>query len=191
MAKEIKQVEQNLNEQHEIVLDQLKSVDNKDRAVKDIINRTFDDRHAQSILERIDTDGKTDQQIANQVISQLDGLSTTSSDDILQAMFDKTGDKQALVKTILSTHLNDVDASRIAEKIMRENPDNEQIVALLKQNFGDNVTSDDILETLLDQSEDKRQALETMLASKLNDAKAQALADVIAKKKMLSIILLI
>ncbi|MFJ1245131.1 hypothetical protein ACEXP9_21345, partial [Bacillus amyloliquefaciens] len=80
---------------------------------KDIINRTFDDRHAQSILERIDTDGKTDQQIANQVISQLDGLSTTSSDDILQAMFDKTGDKQALVKTILSTHLNDVDASRI------------------------------------------------------------------------------
>ncbi|WP_245336005.1 hypothetical protein [Staphylococcus sp. GDY8P112P] len=183
MAKEIKQVEQNLNEQHEIVLDQLKSVDNKDRAVKDIINRTFDDRHAQSILERIDTDGKTDQQIANQVISQLDGLSTTSSDDILQAMFDKTGDKQALVKTILSTHLNDVDASRIAEKIMRENPDNEQIVALLKQNFGDNVTSDDILETLLDQSEDKRQALETMLASKLNDAKAQALADVIAKKE--------
>ena len=74
---------------------------------------------------------------------------------------------------------------------MRDNPDNEQIVALLKQNFGDNVTSDDILETLLDQSEDKRQALETMLASKLNDAKAQALADVIAKKKMLSIILLI
>lgn len=191
MAKEIKQVEQNLNEQHEIVLDQLKSVDNKDRAVKDIINRTFDDRHAQSILERIDTDGKTDQQIANQVISQLDGLSTTSSDDILLAMFDKTGDKQALIKTILSTHLNDVDASRIAEKIMRDNPDNEQIVALLKQNFGDNVTSDDILETLLDQSEDKRQALETMLASKLNDAKAQALADVIAKKKMLSIILLI
>src|SRR5699024_10973397 len=61
--------------------------------------------------------------------------------------------------------------------------DNEQIVALLKQNFGDNVTSDDILETLLDQSEDKRQALETMLASKLNDAKAQALADVIAKKE--------
>src|SRR5699024_1169636 len=183
MAKEIKQVEQNLNEQHEIVLDQLKSVDNKDRAVKNIINRTFDDRHAQSILERIDTDGKTDQQIANQVISQLDGLSTTSSDDILQAMFDKTGDKQALVKTILSTHLNDVDASRIAEKIMRDNPDNEQIVALLKQNFGDNVTSDDILETLLDQSEDKRQALETMLASKLNDAKAQALANVIAKKE--------
>ena len=117
MAKEIKQVEQNLNEQHEIVLDQLKSVDNKDRAVKDIINRTFDDRHAQSILERIDTDGKTDQQIANQVISQLDGLSTTSSDDILLAMFDKTGDKQALIKTILSTHLNDVDASRIAEKL--------------------------------------------------------------------------
>lgn len=183
MAKEIKQVEQNLNEQHDIVLDQLKSVDNKDRAVKDIINRTFDDRHAQSILERIDTEGKTNQQIANQVISQLDGLSTTSSDDILQAMFDKTGDKQALVKTILSTHLNDVDASRIAEKIMRDNPDNEQIVALLKQNFGDNVTSDDILETLLDQSEDKRQALETMLASKLNDAKAQALADVIAKKE--------
>lgn len=183
MIKEIKQVKQNVNEQHDIVMDQLKSVDNKDRAVKDIINRTFDDKHAQSILERIDTDGKTNQQIANQVISQLDGLSTTSSDDILQAMFDKTGDKQALVKTILSTHLDDTDASRIAERMMRDNPDNKQIVALLKQNFGDNITSDDILETLLAQSEDKRQALETILASKLNDAKAQALADVIAKKE--------
>lgn len=183
MIKEIKQVKQNVNEQHDIVMDQLQSVDNKDRAVKDIINRTFDDKHAQSILERIDTDGKTNQQIANQVISQLDGLSTTSSDDILQAMFDKTGDKQALVKTILSTHLDDKDASRIAERMMRDNPDNKQIVALLKQNFGDNITSDDILETLLAQSEDKRQALETILASKLNDAKAQALADVIAKKE--------
>lgn len=183
LKAEIKQTEQSLKEQDDIVLNHLKSVDNKEQAVKNIVNDTFDEKRAQSILERIDTDGKTDQQIASQVISQLDDLSTTTSDDILQSMFNETTDKEALIKTILSTQLDHTDASEIAEKIMHDNPTNDQIVALMKHYFGDNVTSDDILEQILDQSQNKRKALETMLATQLNDAKAKALADVIAKKE--------
>lgn len=183
LKKEIEKTQQSLKKQNDVVLNHLQSVNNKEQAVKDIVSGTFDEKSAQSILERIDTKGKTDQQIASQVVSELDNLSTTTSDDILKSMFDKTSDKQELIKTILLTKFDHIDTSKIVDEIMRKNPSNEQIVALIKHHFGDNVTSDDILENILDQSHDKRKALETMLATKLNDAKAKALADVIAKKE--------
>ncbi|MFQ3852272.1 hypothetical protein ABLV90_00165 [Staphylococcus sp. 2S1] len=183
LKKEIEKTQQSLKKQNDVVLNHLQSVNNKEQAVKDIVSGTFDEKSAQSILERIDTKGKTDQQIANQVVSELDNLSTTTSDDILKSMFDKTSDKQELIKTILLTKFDHIDTSKIVGEIMRKNPSNEQIVALIKHHFGDNVTSDDILENILDQSHDKRKALETMLATKLNDAKAKVLADVIAKKE--------
>ncbi|WP_233666147.1 GA module-containing protein [Staphylococcus saprophyticus] len=183
LKKEIEKTQQSLKKQNDIVLNHLQSVNNKEQAVKDIVSGTFDKKSAQSILERIDTKGKTDQQIASQVVSELDNLSTTTSDDILKSMFDKTSDKQELIKTILLTKFDHIDTSKIAGEIMHKNPSNEQIVALIKHHFGDNVTSDDILENILDQSHDKRKALEAMLATKLNDAKAKALADVIAKKE--------
>lgn len=183
LKKEIEKTQQSLKKQNDVVLNHLQSVNNKEQAVKDIVSGTFDKKSAQSILERIDTKGKTDQQIASQVVSELDNLSTTTSDDILKSMFDKTSDKQELIKTILLTKFDHIDTSKIAGEIMHKNPSNEQIIALIKHHFGDNVTSDDILENILDQSHDKRKALETMLATKLNDAKAKALADVIAKKE--------
>lgn len=183
LKKEIEKTQQSLKKQNDVVLNHLQSVNNKEQAVKDIVSGTFDKKSAQSILERIDTKGKTDQQIASQVVSELDNLSTTTSDDILKSMFDKTSDKQELIKTILLTKFDHIDTSKIAGEIMHKNPSNEQIVALIKHHFGDNVTSDDILENILDQSHDKRKALEAMLATKLNDAKAKALADVIAKKE--------
>lgn len=183
LKKEIEKTQQSLKKQNDVVLNHLQSVNNKEQAVKDIVSGTFDEKSAQSILERIDTKGKTDQQIASQVVSELDNLSTTTSDDILKSMFDKTSDKQELIKTILLTKFDHIDTSKIVDEIMHKNPSNEQIVALIKHHFGDNVTSDDILENILDQSHDKRKALETMLATKLNDAKAKALADVIAKKE--------
>ncbi len=183
LKKEIEKTQQSLKKQNDVVLNHLQSVNNKEQAVKDIVSGTFDEKSAQSILERIDTKGKTDQQIASQVVSELDNLSTTTSDDILKSMFDKTSDKQELIKTILLTKFDHIDTSKIVGEIMRKNPSNEQIVALIKHHFGDNVTSDDILENILDQSHDKRKALETMLATKLNDAKAKALADIIAKKE--------
>ncbi|MBB2506840.1 hypothetical protein G5S33_00231 [Staphylococcus cohnii subsp. cohnii] len=183
LKKEIEKTQQSLKKQNDVVVNHLQSVNNKEQAVKDIVSGTFDEKNAQSILERIDTKGKTDQQIASQVVSELDNLSTTTSYDILKSMFDKTSDKQELIKTILLTKFDHIDTSKIVGEIMRKNPSNEQIVALIKHHFGDNVTSDDILENILDQSHDKRKALETMLATKLNDAKAKALADVIAKKE--------
>ena len=183
LKKEIEKTQQTLKKQNDVVLNHLQSVNNKEQAVKDIVSGTFDEKSAQSILERIDTKGKTDEQIASQVVSELDNLSTTTSDDILKSMFDKTSDKQELIKTILLTKFDHIDTSKIVDEIMHKNPSNEQIVALIKHHFGDNVTSDDILENILDQSHDKRKALETMLATKLNDAKAKALADVIAKKE--------
>ncbi|MDW4320314.1 hypothetical protein QI119_12040 [Staphylococcus saprophyticus] len=183
LKKEIEKTQQSLKKQNDVVLNHLQSVNNKEQAVKDIVSGTFDEKSAQSILEHIDTKGKTDQQIASQVVSELDNLSTTTSDDILKSMFDKTSDKQELIKTILLTKFDHIDTSKIVDEIMHKNPSNEQIVALIKHHFGDNVTSDDILENILDQSHDKRKALETMLATKLNDAKAKALADVIAKKE--------
>ncbi|MDW4376999.1 hypothetical protein QI063_10965 [Staphylococcus saprophyticus] len=183
LKKEIEKTQQSLKKQNDVVLNHLQSVNNKEQAVKDIVSGTFDEKSAQSILERIDTKGKTDQQIASQVVSELDNLSTTTSDDILKSMFDKTSDKQELIKTILLTKFDHIDTSKIVDEIMHKNPSNEQIVALIKHYFGDNVTSDDILENILEQSHDKRKALETMLATKLNDAKAKALADVIAKKE--------
>lgn len=183
LKKEIEKTQQSLKKQNDVVVNHLQSVNNKEQAVKDIVSGTFDEKSAQSILERIDTKGKTDQQIASQVVSELDNLSTTTSDDILKSMFDKTSNKQELIKTILLTKFDHIDTSKIVDEIMHKNPSNEQIVALIKHHFGDNVTSDDILENILDQSHDKRKALETMLATKLNDAKAKALADVIAKKE--------
>ena len=183
LKKEIEKTQQSLKKQNDVVLNHLQSVNNKEQAVKDIVSGTFDEKSAQSILERIDTKGKTDQQIASQVVSELDNLSTTTSDDILKSMFDKTTDKQELIKTILLTKFDHIDTSKIVDEIMHKNPSNEQIVALIKHHFGHNVTSDDILENILDQSHDKRKALETMLATKLIDAKAKALADVIAKKE--------
>ncbi|WP_225486985.1 GA module-containing protein [Staphylococcus xylosus] len=183
LKKEIEKTQQSLKKQNDVVLNHLQSVNNKEQAVKDIVSGTFDEKSAQSILERIDTKGKTNQQIASQVVSELDNLSTTTSDDILKSMFDKTSDKQELIKTILLTKFDHIDTSKIVDEIMHKNPSNEQIVALIKHHFGDNVTSDDILENILDQSHDKRKALETMLATKLNDAKAKVLADVIAKKE--------
>lgn len=183
LKEKIDETQQSLKKQDDIVLNHLKSLDNKNQAVRDIVSNTFDEKSTQSILGSINTEGKTDQQIASQVVSQLDKLSTTTSDDVLKSMFDEAADKKELIKTILSTKFDYTDTSKIADKIMRKKPSNEQILALLKQHFGDNVTSDDILENILDQSHDKRKALETMLATKLNNAKAKALADIIAKKK--------
>ncbi|PTI02615.1 hypothetical protein BU114_06325, partial [Staphylococcus shinii] len=70
LKKEIEKTQQSLKKQNDVVLNHLQSVNNKEQAVKDIVSGTFDEKSAQSILERIDTKGKTDQQIASQVVSE-------------------------------------------------------------------------------------------------------------------------
>ena len=53
----------------------------------------------------------------------------------------------------------------------------------LKQAFNQHglVSSDDILNDILDKTSNRKQAIETMLATKLNQAKANALADIISR----------
>ena len=43
------------------------------------------------------------------------------------------------------------------------------------------MSSDDILNDILDKTSNRKQAIETMLATKLNQAKANALADIISR----------
>lgn len=43
------------------------------------------------------------------------------------------------------------------------------------------MSSDDILNDILDKTSNRKQAIETMLATKLNQAKAKVLADIISR----------
>lgn len=183
LRNEIETTKENLKQQDSIVLDRLQSASDKREAVKSIIGNTVDEQQAQSILDRIETKGKTDSQIASQVLSQLDGLSSFSSDSLLESMFDKAEDKEALIQTLLSTKFEQQEAADKAAEIMRNHPNSAQIVQLLKQHYGSDISGDDILGNVIDQAHNQRQAIETILASKFNDAKARALANIIVKKE--------
>ena len=110
----------------------------------------------------------TDQQIANQITRQFDEFAAITSDDLLKSMFDRVKDKKGLIEAILITRLNESSAQEIADKIMKNNPSSVEIIDQLKQHFkaGTKVTADDILGSVLDNAQDKRQALETILNSK-------------------------
>ncbi|MFR6531725.1 MAG: LPXTG cell wall anchor domain-containing protein, partial [Staphylococcus simulans] len=182
LKDEIEKTKSSLKQQDAIISDHLKSASDKKQAVKDIIGSTVDEQRAQQLIDRIDTKGKTDAQIASQVLSQLDGLGSFTSDSLLQSMFDKADDKEALIQTLLSTKFDKNEAADMARQIMAKRPDSAELVQLLKQRYGSDVSADEIIGNVIDQAHNKRQAIETILATKFNDAKARALANVIAKK---------
>ncbi|PTJ37249.1 LPXTG cell wall anchor domain-containing protein [Staphylococcus simulans] len=182
LKNEIEKTKSSLKQQDAIISDHLKSASDKKQAVKDIIGSTVDEQRAQQLIDRIDTKGKTDAQIASQVLSQLDGLGSFTSDSLLQSMFDKADDKEALIQTLLSTKFDKNEAADMARQIMAKRPDSAELVQLLKQRYGSDVSADEIIGNVIDQAHNKRQAIETILATKFNDAKARALANVIAKK---------
>ena len=45
-------------------------------------------------MKRIKTNGRSNEDIANQIAKQIDGLALTSSDDILKSMLDQSKDKR-------------------------------------------------------------------------------------------------
>ncbi|MDN6205727.1 MAG: LPXTG cell wall anchor domain-containing protein, partial [Staphylococcus simulans] len=182
LKNEIEKTKSSLKQQDAIISDHLKSASDKKQAVKDIIGSTVDEQSAQQLIDRIDTKGKTDAQIASQVLSQLDGLGSFTSDSLLQSMFDKADDKEALIQTLLSTKFDKNEARDMARQIMAKRPDSAELVQLLKQRYGSDVSADEIIGNVIGQAHNKRQAIETILATKFNDAKARALANVIAKK---------
>ncbi|UXU59668.1 coiled-coil domain-containing protein [Staphylococcus agnetis] len=182
LSKEIDAIKHQLNTQNDLVLNRLKSSSHKTEAVTSLIRQTFNDREADTILKRVQTKDKTDAQIANQLVSEFDRLSARSSDDVLRSMIDNTSNPQELLEALLSTRYDTVEAAKIASDILKGHPNSAQIVNRLKQRYGPHMTGDDILENVLDQAHDKRQALETILGSQFNDETARALAKRIANK---------
>ena len=182
LSKEIDAIKHQLNTQNDLVLNRLKSSNHKTEAVTSLIRQTFNDREADTILKRVQTKDKTDAQIANQLVSEFDRLSARSSDDVLRSMIDNTSNPQELLEALLSTRYDTVEAAKIASDILKGHPNSAQIVNRLKQRYGPHMTGDDILENVLDQAHDKRQALETILGSQFNDETARALAKRIANK---------
>ncbi|PTH39332.1 hypothetical protein [Staphylococcus agnetis] len=182
LSKEIDVIKHQLNTQNDLVLNRLKSSSHKTEAVTSLIRQTFNDREADTILKRVQTKDKTDAQIANQLVSEFDRLSAHSSDDVLRSMIDNTSNPQELLEALLSTRYDTVEAAKIASDILKGHPNSAQIVNRLKQRYGPHMTGDDILENVLDQAHDKRQALETILGSQFNDETARALAKRIANK---------
>ena len=180
---DIETVRKNIENNRDIILNRLQQVSDKQRAAEDILNSVFSKNEAQHILKNIKTKGQSDKQIADQIMKQIDGLTSTTSDDILKSMLEQATNKEDLLKTILSTRLGQNEAATIAKRLANDHLTNSQIVDRLKQAFNQHglVSSDDILNDILDKTSNRKQAIETMLATKLNQAKAKALADIISR----------
>ena len=180
---DIETVRKNIENNRDIILNRLQQASDKQRAVEDILNSVFSKNEAQHILKNIKTKGQSDKQIADQIMKQIDGLTSTTSDDILKSMLEQATNKEDLLKTILSTRLGQNEAATIAKRLANDHLTNSQIVDRLKQAFNQHglVSSDDILNDILDKTSNRKQAIETMLATKLNQAKANALADIISR----------
>ena len=180
---DIETVRKNIENNRDIILNRLQQVSDKQRAAEDILNSVFSKNEAQHILKNIKTKGQSDKQIADQIMKQIDGLTSTTSDDILKSMLEQATNKEDLLKTILSTRLGQNEAATIAKRLANDHLTNSQIVDRLKQAFNQHglVSSDDILNDILDKTSNRKQAIETMLATKLNQAKANALADIISR----------
>nr|WP_282569229.1 hypothetical protein [Staphylococcus haemolyticus] len=183
IEKDIRNVRQNVKANRDEISGRLKQSSNKQATVEQILGSVFSKNEAQKIAKQIKTNGQSDKQITDQMMKHIDNLKTTTSDDILASMFDQAPDKEALIKTLLSTRLGNNEASQIAKQLAKENLSSSELVNQVKQkiNANQSVTADDILKDVLDKSSDPKQTIETLLATKLNQTQAKALADLIAR----------
>ena len=97
-------------------------------------------------------------------------------------MLDQSHNKEKLIKELLSTRLGNNEASQIAKKLANGHLSQSQIVDQLKRYFDKNghATADDILNGVLNNAKNKK-AIETILATRLNQDKAKILASVITR----------
>ncbi|WP_422125098.1 hypothetical protein [Staphylococcus haemolyticus] len=183
VEKDIRNVRQNVKANRDQISGRLEQSSNKQATVEQILRSVFSKNEAQKIAKQIKTNGQSDKQIADQMMKHIDNLKTTTSDDTLASMFDQTPDKEALIKTLLSTRLGNNEASQIAKQLAKENLSSSELVNQVKQkiNANQSVTADDILKDVLDKSSAPKQTIETLLATKLNQTQAKALADLIAR----------
>lgn len=128
---------------------------------KSILESIFNKDEADKILKDIRVDGKTDQQIADQITRHIDQLSLTTSDDLLTSLIDQSQDKSLLISQILQTKLGKAEADKLAKDWTNKGLSNRQIVNQLKKHFAStgDTSSDDILKAILNNAKDKNKQL--------------------------------
>ncbi|MGZ1848857.1 adhesin [Staphylococcus argenteus] len=183
LLNEVDKTKERIKNQRSIILDQLAHTKDKKAATKTILENVFNKDEADKILKNIQLKGQTDQQIADQITRNIDRLSLTTSDDILTTMFEQSKDKKALITQILQTKLGKTEADKLAKEWTNKGLSSEQIVEQLKKHFAStgDTSSDDILKAILNNAKDKKRAIETILATRIEQQKAKLLADLITK----------
>lgn len=183
LLNEVDKTKERIKSQRNIILDELASTDDKKHATKTILESIFNKKEADKILKEMRVNGQTDQQIADQITRHIDQLSLTTSDDLLTSLVDQSQDKTSLISQILQTKLGKDEADKLAKDWTNKGLSNRQIINQLKKHFattGD-TSSDDILKAILNNAKDKKRAIETILATRIERQKAKLLADLITK----------
>ncbi|MBE5660904.1 adhesin [Staphylococcus sp. SS21] len=183
LLNEVDKTKERIKNQRSIILDQLAQTKDKKAATKTILENVFNKDEADKILKTIQLKGQTDQQIADQITRNIDRLSLTTSDDILTTMVEQSKDKKALLSQILQTKLGKTEADKLAKEWINKGLSNQQIIEQLKKHFAStgDTSSDDILKAILNNAKDKKRAIETILATRIEQQKAKLLADLITK----------
>ena len=78
LKQEIDKTKQSIDRQRNIIIDQLNGASNKKQATEDILNSVFSKNEVEDIMKRIKTNGRSNEDIANQIAKQIDGLALTS-----------------------------------------------------------------------------------------------------------------
>ncbi|SCT56666.1 putative surface anchored protein [Staphylococcus aureus] len=183
LMSEVNKTKERIKSQRNIILEELARNNDKKYATQSILESIFNKDEADKILKDIRVDGKTDQQIADQITRHIDQLSLTTSDDLLTSLIDQSQDKSLLISQILQTKLGKSEADKLAKDWTNKGLSNRQIVDQLKKRFAStgDTSSDDILKAILNNAKDKKQAIETILATRIERQKAKLLADLITK----------
>ncbi|SCT48925.1 cell-wall-anchored protein SasF [Staphylococcus aureus] len=183
LMSEVNKTKERIKSQRNIILEELARNNDKKYATQSILESIFNKDEADKILKDIRVDGKTDQQIADQITRHIDQLSLTTSDDLLTLLIDQSQDKSLLISQILQTKLGKSEADKLAKDWTNKGLSNRQIVDQLKKRFAStgDTSSDDILKAILNNAKDKKQAIETILATRIERQKAKLLADLITK----------
>lgn len=167
LMSEVNKTKERIKSQRNIILEELARTDDKKHATQRILESIFNKDEADKILKDIRVDGKTDQQIADQITRHID----------------QSQDKSLLISQILQTKLGKAEADKLAKDWTNKGLSNRQIVDQLKKHFAStgDTSSDDILKAILNNAKDKKQAIETILATRIERQKAKLLADLITK----------
>ena len=128
LKREIDRAHQKLDGQQSAILNQLKNDKDKAKTTENILHSIMSNNEAQRALKNIKIKGQSDKDIANQIAKQIDGVATTSSDDILKSMLNQSHNKEKLIKELLSTRLGNKEASQIAKKLAIGHLSQSQIV---------------------------------------------------------------